>query len=56
MMPDLGKYAAEVLTSYAISLGLIVVLIAFSVRRARKVKAQLAEVEARLGKGRKKDG
>ena len=45
-MPDLGKYAEAVLSSYAISLGLIVALVVLSVLRARKVKAQLAEVEA----------
>jgi heme exporter protein D len=47
MMPDLGKYAEAVLSSYAISLGLIVALVVLSILRARKVKAQLAEVEAR---------
>ena len=46
-MPDLGKYAEAVLSSYAISLGLIVALVVLSILRARKVKAQLAEVEAR---------
>ncbi|MEC8292134.1 MAG: heme exporter protein CcmD [Pseudomonadota bacterium] len=47
MMPDLGKYAEAVLSSYAISLGLIVALVVLSILRDRKVKAQLAEVEAR---------
>ncbi|WP_412565878.1 heme exporter protein CcmD [Thalassobius sp. MITS945101] len=47
MMPDLGKYAVEVLSSYGVSLGLLAVLVIASVLRARKVKAQLDEVEAR---------
>ncbi|SMX32298.1 heme exporter protein CcmD [Octadecabacter ascidiaceicola] len=47
MMPDLGNYAAEVLTAYALSVGLLVGLLVLSLRRSRKVSAQLAEVEAR---------
>lgn len=46
-MPDLGKYAEAVLSSYAISLALIVVLIVASMMRSRRVKAQLDEVEKR---------
>lgn len=51
-MPDLGKYAVEVLSSYGVSLGLLAVLVVASVLRARRVKAQLDEVEARS----KRDG
>ncbi|HEY9019893.1 MAG: heme exporter protein CcmD [Paracoccaceae bacterium] len=47
MMPDLGKYADAVLSSYAVSILLIVVLVAVSVMRARKVRAELDEVEKR---------
>lgn len=47
MMPDLGKYAGAVLSSYAVAIGLIAGLIVVSVWRARKVKAQLEDVEAR---------
>lgn len=47
MMPDLGKYADAVLSSYAVSIALIVALVAFSVIRARKVRAQLEDVEQR---------
>ena len=47
MMPDLGKYADAVLSSYAVSIVLIIALVAFSVMRARKVRAQLDEVERR---------
>lgn len=47
MMPDLGTYATEVLTAYALTVGLLVGLIVVSLRRSRKVRAQLAEVESR---------
>ena len=47
MMPDLGKYADAVLSSYAVSIALIVALVAVSVLRARKVRAQLDDVEQR---------
>ncbi|WP_296417322.1 heme exporter protein CcmD [Pseudooctadecabacter sp.] len=49
MMPDLGKYATEVLLAYGVSIGLLVVIVALSMRRARKVRAQLDQVEARKG-------
>jgi heme exporter protein D len=51
MMPDLGKYAGAVLSSYAVSLLLIVVLVAVSVWRARRVRADLAQVEERVKNG-----
>ncbi|WP_372614314.1 heme exporter protein CcmD [Aquicoccus sp.] len=47
MMPDLGKYAEAVLSSYAVSILLIVALVVLSVRRSRKVKAQLDDIETR---------
>ncbi|MBN2630740.1 MAG: heme exporter protein CcmD [Rhodobacteraceae bacterium] len=50
MMPELGKYAGAVLSSYAASLALLVLVVAVSVWRGRKIKQQLAEVEARQGK------
>lgn len=50
MMPELGKYEIEVLSSYAVSIGLIVVLVALSILRARKVRAALDEVEKRKGR------
>mgnify|MGYP001199271275 CR=1 FL=1 len=49
-MPELGKYAVSVLSAYGVSLGLLVGLVALSVARARRVKAQLARVEDRQGK------
>jgi heme exporter protein D len=45
MMPDLGKYAEAVLSSYAVSIALIAALVALSVWRGRRVKAQLDAVE-----------
>ncbi|MBO6898873.1 heme exporter protein CcmD [Shimia sp.] len=47
MMPDLGKYADTVLSSYAVSLLLIVGLIWWSLRAARKARAELDDVEGR---------
>ncbi|WP_108886806.1 heme exporter protein CcmD [Pseudoprimorskyibacter insulae] len=44
-MPELGKYAGTVLSAYGASIVLLVVLVAASWRRARKVKAALAKVE-----------
>ncbi|MBE1293418.1 MAG: heme exporter protein CcmD [Rhodobacteraceae bacterium] len=46
-MPDLGKYADTVLSSYAVSLLLIVGLIWWSLRAARKARAELDDVEGR---------
>jgi len=47
MMPDLGKYATEVLSAYAVSIGLIVGLVWITLRRSAKMRAQLEAVEAR---------
>lgn len=49
-MPDLGKYADAVLSSYAVSIVLIVGLVALSILRANTVQRQLAKVEARSGR------
>ncbi len=48
-MPDLGDYAAEVLSAYAISLVLLIGLVALSVARFRKAKRELDAVERRHG-------
>jgi len=48
MMPDLGKYAQAVLSSYAVSIALLVVLVAMSVWRARKTRRELADIEQRV--------
>ena len=46
-MPDLGRYAAEVLAAYGVSLVLLAGLIVASVWKARRVRARLHEVETR---------
>ena len=48
MMPELGKYAEAVLSSYAVSLVLLIALVALSVMRARRVRAELDAVEKRV--------
>ena len=50
MMPDLGKYAETVLSAYAVSIVLLVVLVALSLRRSRKVKDRLEAVEKKVRK------
>ncbi len=47
MMPDLGKYADAVLSSYAVSIVLLVLLVAVSIRQARKARIELEQVEGR---------
>ena len=47
MIPDLGKYATEVLSAYGVSIVLLVGVIWWSIRRSNRVKARLAAVEAR---------
>ena len=44
-MPDLGQYAVEVSLAYAVSLTLLFIIIGLTVRRSRRVKAQLEQVE-----------
>ena len=46
-MPDLGKYAVEVLSAYGVSLALLLGLVWVSVARARKVRAELKDIEER---------
>lgn len=47
MLPELGKYAAAVLWSYAASIAMIGALIGWSLWRGAQIKRALAEVEAR---------
>lgn len=49
MMPDLGRYAVAVLSSYGVTLALLAALVALTVWRGRRIKRQLDEVEARQG-------
>lgn len=44
-MPDLGKYAVEVLSAYGVSLLLLAALIGQSWRRSARMRAALARVE-----------
>lgn len=55
MMPDLGKYGDAVLGSYAASIGLIAVLVGWSLWRGAKVRRALAAAEARAA-GSKSNG
>lgn len=56
MMPDLGKYAAEVLSAYGTSMVLLAVLLAVTLRRGRAARAGLAQVEAEAKQETQKDG
>ncbi len=47
MMPELGKYAGVVLTSYAVGIVLIGGLVALTLWRGAKVRAALRLAEAR---------
>ena len=47
MMPDLGRYAVEVLLAYGVSLALLLGVVVMSVRQARKAKEALDEAEER---------
>lgn len=51
-MPELGKYAEAVLSSYAVSLVLLVLLVGLSWRRSVRIKSALKEIENK----RKADG
>ncbi len=51
MMPELGKYAPEVLSAYALTLGLIAALVVLTWVRARRVKRALDAAEARRAHG-----
>ena len=46
-MPDLGKYADAVLSAYAVSIVLLVAIVALSLWRGRKVRAEMDAVERR---------
>jgi heme exporter protein D len=50
MMPDLGRYAVAVLSSYGASLVLMGAVVWLTLWQGRRVKRQLAEAEARQGK------
>ncbi|WP_170343892.1 MULTISPECIES: heme exporter protein CcmD [Ruegeria] len=50
MIPDLGKYADAVLSSYAVSIVLLVALIVFSVMRGRKIRTEMEKIEQRISR------
>jgi heme exporter protein D len=50
MIPDLGKYADTVISSYVASLVLLALLVVLSVRRGRKVRAEMQALEKRMSK------
>ncbi|WP_216364877.1 MULTISPECIES: heme exporter protein CcmD [Rhodobacterales] len=49
-MPDLGRYATEVLSAYAGSLALLILVVVVSIWQARRVQRRLNSVEERRGK------
>ena len=49
-MPDLGTYAVPVLSSYAVSIVLLIAVVLGSIWKARRVRARLEEVETRRGR------
>lgn len=52
MMPDLGKYADAVLSAYAASIVLLIVIVAMTLLRGRRVRAEMEKIENRV----KRDG
>ena len=50
MMPDLGKYAGTVLSAYAASVLLLVLLVGVTIWRGRKVRAEMERVEQRMSR------
>ena len=50
MMPDLGKYADTVLSAYAASLVLLLILVVLTLRRGRRLRAELEQVEKRIAR------
>lgn len=56
MIPDLGKYAASVLSAYGVSLSLLAVLVYASWWRGRKLRDELRAVEGRAASVTGKDG
>ena len=47
-MPELGKYAFEVISAYAASLALLALLIAVTLRRGNVAKQALEEAERQV--------
>lgn len=49
-MPDLGKYADTVLSAYASSIVLLILLVGISLLRGRRVRAEMDRIERRMSK------
>ena len=49
-MPDLGQYATEVISAYAVTILPLLAIVILSVWKARRTKARLSDVEDRRGK------
>jgi heme exporter protein D len=47
MMPDLGRYATEVLMAYGGSIALLLIIVGVSIWKAGQVRRRLEVVEAR---------
>ncbi len=45
-MPDLGKYAVEVLAAYGVSLGLLAALVAWTLIQGARMREALRKFEA----------
>lgn len=45
MIPDLGRYATEVLSAYAVSLLLLALITWLSLRRHRRIRAEMEGAE-----------
>nr|WP_325249562.1 heme exporter protein CcmD [Amylibacter sp.] len=50
MIPDLGKYATDVLSAYAIALVLLIGLVALSLRQSVKARKALNDAERKSRK------
>lgn len=50
MIPDLGRYAAEVLSAYAVTALLLGAIVGLSVAQARRAGTRLRELERRRGR------
>lgn len=50
-MPDLGQYAVEVLSAYAVTILPLLAIVIASVWKARRTRARLDDAETRRGKG-----
>ncbi|MGC1503551.1 MAG: heme exporter protein CcmD [Sulfitobacter sp.] len=55
-MPDLGKYAIEVMSAYGASLLLLAVLLGLSLRRGRAARAELTQIETEAKQESGKNG